>query len=449
MGALIVIGRGSVVGLLGVVLLGLALGAWRGGTVADGIADYQQLYDHKVVLQVTASEDAVYATGGQWTFVAGEVITESGEKLPGKLGIKGMGPMAIYQDDVLLVQGKLREGIGAYQGFMSYAQLEVIEHNPSWITELRRNFGAGMLSALPEPMASFAMGLLIGQRASLPEETKDHLKMVGLTHIIAVSGANLTIILEASRKLLGKSSKRLAYGFSLGLMLVFVFMTGGSASIVRAAYVSAFSMAAAYYGRRMRPLLIISMVAAITAFIDPVYIWADASWYLSFLAFFGVLMVSPLLQSRLPILFQRNILLAVALESICAEIMSLPYILYTFGELSFVGVLANMLVVIMIPLAMLLSLVAGLAGMFLFPICGWLAWPARYILTYMLDMAHVLADLPGIYREGVWLSLTGVVIIYGSIAGLVWLLSFKDRAKSAIITDNTAFEPQRILGRMS
>jgi len=65
--------------------------------------------------------------------------------------------------------------------------------------------------------------------------------MVGLTHIIAVLGYNLTIILRASKNLLASRSKRLSTILSLGLIIVFLLITGFSASIVRAAVVSALS----------------------------------------------------------------------------------------------------------------------------------------------------------------------------------------------------------------
>src|SRR5665213_3079382 len=109
-----------------------------------------------------------------------------------------------------------------------------------------------MQSALPEPLAPFAMGLLVGQRATLPDDIKQDLLMVGLTHIIAVSGYNLTIILHASRRLLAKRSKRLSTFLSFGLIAIFLLLAGTSASIVRAAIVSMLSIVTSYYGRTMK-----------------------------------------------------------------------------------------------------------------------------------------------------------------------------------------------------
>lgn len=430
-------GRRSTLGWAGLVLLGGALGLWRGAQLTVALQPYKKLEQGTVLLNVRAAEDGVYGTNGQLKFTANHIVDVwTGDQLPGQISVSGRGLNGVYQGDEIIVSGKLRPGIGSYQGFASYTQLELVAHHSSPILDLRRKFGAGMLSALPEPLGSFGMGLLIGARATLPDDVKDNLQRVGLTHIIAVSGANLTIMLEASRRLLGKSSKRLSYGLSAILMMLFVLMTGGSASIIRAAYVSGLSMLAAYYGRRVRPLLLITLVAAVTAFINPQYVWGDASWYLSFLAFFGVLMVSPLLQKRLPRAFSTNLILGIVLESLCAEIMSIPFVLFTFGQMSFVGLLANVLVVSVIPYAMLLSLIAGIAGTFLWPVAGWFSWPAKLLLMYMLDTAGLIARWSGGFANGIWLNVPGLVITYVVIAVMVGLLGFKDRQKSAIITDN-------------
>lgn len=432
---MLIAGRNRLVGLIGTVILGLTIGLAQGTIFRQSLAFYKPLEMQKITLQVTADEDAVYGKNSQLTFVAVDIINDgSGQKLPGKIELSGFGPAAVFQGDTVLASGKLYPGIGAYQGFMSYADLQVIQHHPTIIASLRRRFAAGMQTALPEPLASFAMGLLIGQRATLPDDVKQNLLMVGLTHIIAVSGYNLTIMLDASRKILGKQSKRLSTLLSLTLMILFVLLAGSSASIIRAAIVSSLSMAAAYYGRKTRPLLLIMLAAAITAWLNPLYIWGDTSWYLSFLAFYGVMLVSPLLQNRLPKIVHNSTVLAVGLESICAEIMSVPFILFTFGQMSFIGLPANMLVVTLVPLAMLLSLIAGLAGMLAFSIAGWLAWPAKLLLTYMLDTAHLLADVPHIFKENVWLSLRGLILLYIVIAVMTALLWLKDR-ESDTITD--------------
>jgi competence protein ComEC len=285
-------------------------------------------------------------------------------------------------------------------------------------------------------LAPFAMGLLVGQRATLPASAKQDLLMVGLTHIIAVSGYNLTIILHASQRLMGRRSKRISTLLSFSLIGVFLLLAGASASIVRAAIVSTLSIIASYYGRSFKPLNLLALAAVITAWANPFYVWSDLSWYLSFLAFYGVMVVSPLVQTRWPGRWHQTLVGGVALESVCAEMMSLPFILYVFGQMSFIGLPANVLVVTLVPLAMLLSAVAGLAGMLASGAAGWLAWPADLLLNYMLDIAHLMAHVPRIFVQNLSLPLPAMLGLYGMIILLTTMLWHKTKPlKSDIITD--------------
>lgn len=418
------------------VLFGLSLGCARGVVYVQKLAAYQPYYYRQVTLSVRATDDAVYGTHSQLSFDAGSVTLEDGSRLAGKIQLGGFGENAVFEGDEVTATGKLYPGYGAYQGRISFARLHVIMHHPSPVSSLRRRFTAGIQSALPEPLAPFAMGLLIGQRATLPADVKQNLLMVGLTHIIAVSGYNLTIILQAAQRLLAGRSKRLSTLLAFSLIGLFLLLAGASASIVRAAIVSTLSIIAGYYGRQFRPLNLIALAAAVTAWADPVYVWSDLSWYLSFLAFFGVIVVSPLIQARWPGRWHKSLAGSVALESVCAELMSLPFILHIFGQMSLIGLPANVLVVALVPLAMLLSTIAGLAGMFAGPIAGWLAWPGAMLLNYMLDVARLMAHIPHVFIQNRSLPLAAMLGLYGMILFVICLLWRKTKAhKADIITD--------------
>jgi competence protein ComEC len=441
---LIVFRKRTIVTLALVVVLGLGVGLWRGALFMQKLAAYEPYYDQKVTLTAQAMTDATYGKTGQLSFDANRIYLEDGTLLTGKIQLSGFGLNSVYQGDEVQASGTLRPGVGAYQGRISYAQMILVDHHPSLVAEIRRRFAAGMQSALPEPLAPFAMGLLIGQRATLPEDNKQELMMVGLTHIIAVSGYNLTIILQASKKVLGKASKRIATFLALALIAVFLLVTGGSASIVRAAIVSVLSIAAAYYGRTFKPVNLLMLAAVITVWANPVYIWSDISWYLSFLAFYGVMVVSPAVSQRVQPGRELPLVLAVALESLAAEAMTLPYVLHTFGQMSFVGLPANVLVVTMIPLAMLLGVIAGLGGMLIAPLAGWLAWPAKLLLTYMLDVAHILSSLPHIFVENIGFSFGQMLLCYAVVIAVSSSLRFKAKSENGTITDKKPITPRGI-----
>lgn len=423
-------------GLLSVLLFGLALGSWRGGIYMQKLAQYQQFFNRNITITATASQDAAYNKYHQLTFDAKDMtVAATGQKLAGKVSLGGFGLNAVFAGDEVQATGKLKPSLGLYQGRMSYAQLTLVAHHNTPVSELRRRFGAGVQSALPEPLASFGMGLLIGQRNTLPAEVSQALLMVGLTHIIAVSGYNLTILLRSADKVSGRRSKRLAALLSLALIGTFLLFAGTSASIVRAAIVSVLSVAAGYYGREFKPLVLILLAAAITGFASPFYVWSDSSWYLSFLAFYGVMILAPLLRSRWKQKWRDSVVLGIALESVCAEVTTLPFVLHTFGQMSFAGLIANVLVAALVPLAMLLTLVAGLAGMLVPAIAGWFAWPARIILTYMLDTATMLSRIPHVFAENIGLPWSGLVALYGLLVAVTVLMWFKRKPKNGTITD--------------
>jgi len=436
--------RHSLVTLVCCVLLCFGIGWWRGSVMGRQLHVYSELAKHTVVLTGTATDDGVYGKNYQTTFGVDHVHITSPYSVaaPGRITAAGFGVNAVYRGDIVQVTGSLWPTRGSSQASVSYASLQVLRRASSPIDTLRRKFAAGMQSALPEPVASFGMGLLIGQRSTLPADVAQSLLVVGLTHIIAVSGYNLTIIVEAARRLLGKRSKFQMMAMCLTLIIVFVLITGNSPSIVRASVISVLSLWAWYYGRTINALVLLLSAAAITVIANPLYLWGNVSWYLSFLAFFGVVVLGPLITWRVYRDKKPSLVMQVLLESICAEIMTLPYILYIFGQMSTVSLLANVLVVALVPLAMLLCVVAGIAGMLLPFLAGWFAWPARLLLTYMLDAANILSRIPHAFVEGVGFSFVQLLGWYGIVGIWILMVQYKKRHNYATITGKIGIQTE-------
>lgn len=426
----------NVLTLFLLALLFFGIGWWRGSAYMQKLAVHESLHFQKVTLVGRATEDAVYGQRYQLEFSLSsiEVVAPKRTHLIGNLTIRGFGEPAVYRGDVVQVSGSLYPTRGNNLASVSFAELEVLQRDGSWINELRRKFAAGMQSALPEPAASFGLGLLIGQRNTLPEDTSEQLRHVGLTHIIAVSGYNLTIIVMACRRLLAKRSKFQATFACLALIGIFLLITGSSPPIVRAAIISLLSIGAWYYGRNIKSLVLILLAAAVTVLANPIYLWGNVSWYLSFLAFFGVLVLAPLITRRFIGNKEPKVLVGILIESACASVMVLPYILFIFGEMSLVSLPANLLVIPFIPFAMVLGLAAGLSGMLVPALAGWLAWPAKWLMTYMLDIANLLSRIPHAFVENIGFPLLYMMASYAAIGFVCFVLWNKTR-RNATITE--------------
>jgi competence protein ComEC len=428
--------KGSWATLCCVFFCGFTVGWARGAVVMHDLALYENFFEQKVVVQGIAQSDGTYADNGQLLFDLGriEVIKPETARLKGLIKVQGFGETAVFRGDQVQVEGRLFATRGARQASISYAEITVPGHRLPFLERIRLGFNAGMQNALPEPLGSFGLGILIGQRATLPKTVNDQLSVVGLTHLIAVSGYNLTIIIRAARRILGKRSKYQSTLVSLLLIGAFLLFTGLSASIVRAAIVSSLSLFAWYYGRTIRPLLLLLLAATITALWSPLYLWSDIGWYLSFLAFYGVLIIAPLVTKRVYKAKSPNAMTALIIESVAAQVMAMPIILYIFGQVSAVGLIANVLLVPLIPLAMLFSLIAGIAGMTIPSLAGWVAWPARLLLTYILDAVTLLSRIPHALLQST-LRWPQMMFIYTVVILLSLVLWHKTKSKNGIIQE--------------
>jgi len=426
--------------LITLVLVGIfggMLGLMRGHTAWQGLHAYDDYYRKKIVVQGKALSDSTYGKFSQIEFELGSIkIIDGNAQKPmiGKLLINGFGAPMVYRGDIVQVEGKLLTIRGGRQGVIGFANMRVVGHNLPWYETARLRFMSGLESSLPEPIASFGLGILIGQKTGIPQATSDQLSRVGLTHLIAVSGYNLTILIQAARRLGGKRSKYQSTILSILLIGLFLLFSGLSASIVRAAIVSLLSLGAWYYGRAFRPTVLLLLSAVFTAGFYPVYLWSDIGWWLSFLAFFGVIVVGPMLTARVYKDKKPNAIVALLIESFSAQLMTIPIIMFIFGNVSLISLAANAMVVPLVPLAMLLTLVAGLGGMFMSSLAGWFAWPGRLLLTYMLDVIGLFSRVPKMYLH-ILIDASTMLYMYGLVLGILGLWWHKVAPHYAKITE--------------
>lgn len=364
------------------------LGWWRADAYFQLQSSVHQLYKRKVVATGVVMDDP---TVNQKGFLLFNLDVSSINSRP----IRGVISVRTYNQKLkrgykIQAASTFDTTLGNRLGQLVFANITIQSSQLSTLEQWRQRYFAGMRNALPEPSASFALGLLLGTRGLIPKDVQDMLTTVGLTHLIAVSGYNLTILINAARKPLRNVSKFLALVTPLWLIFVFMLLTGFSASIVRAAIVSSMSLLAAYYGRTYKPMVLIMLSAVITLAYNPAYLWSDAGWQLSFLAFYGILIIGPLLEQQFK---AQKMIPKLIIESMSAYIITLPLIMGLFGNISIIAPLANLLILPLVPLVMFLTFIAGLFGMAT-PFAPVLALPLKILLALMLATMNALASVP-------------------------------------------------------
>jgi competence protein ComEC len=285
------------------------------------------------------------------------------------------------------------------------------------------------------------MGIIAGQKTALPVIVAAAFIAASLTHIVVASGYNLTILVRFARRFFARISRLFALLGAGGLVFCFALVTGFSPSMTRASLVAGLSLLAWYYGRKFHPVVLLSIAAAVTVAINPFYLWGDAGWYMSFLSFVGVLILAPLLKSyfwgdkkefRKRRLFKKgeprektHALRQVVVETLSAQVMAAPIIALFLGQFSPYGILANVVVLPIVPLAMLLTFVAGLSA-FILPsfLAEIVAWPATQLLNYIIGVAKWTADLPGA-AQSVEMSVLSTVLTLVLLLALILFLRKK------------------------
>jgi len=235
--------------------------------------------------------------------------------------------------------------------------------------------------------ASLAKGLLLGGSGSFTDDFKEYLKRSGTTHLVAVSGYNVSIITIIIFQLLRQMiSKRFAVISSLIFLLLFCILTGGTASVLRASLMGFLYIFAKVIGRRSAMINSLFVAAFLMVLINPYLLW-DVGFKLSFAATFGLVFLGEplnrLLFGKLPDGFWKN-MGAILGETLSATIFTLPILLGTFGRISLVSPVANLLILPLVPLAMLLIFIALIASYMWLNLGLFISGFANILLTYFL-----------------------------------------------------------------
>ena len=254
--------------------------------------------------------------------------------------------------------------------------------------EVRDKFAESVFDTLGGKEAKLGLAYLVGMKDGLDKETQEMLRAVGLTHIVVASGTHLSIIVEFFKKRFGKISRFAGALYSLLFIVIFAALVGWTASITRAAIVSTLSIFGWYFGRKFGAWRIILYTMAITLLINPLFV-IDLGWLLSFASFSGIMILNPLLVQFFYGQKKESApgkIAEILLASVSANLMCIPILIYFFGSISTISLVANLLVLPTIPFAMGLTFLTGLVG-FLpsFFVFDWLKFLLTKITTILLD----------------------------------------------------------------
>lgn len=272
--------------------------------------------------------------------------------------------LKIERGDKLLLKGKLSAGFGVYVGSFYRPQILKLEKpDPGDLALSIRNwFAKRIMDQIPNSEAGLGLSYLLGIKTGLSKDLEENLRTAGLIHIVVTSGMHLGILVSLTRRVFGKISRFFETLLSIVFVIVFMGMVGFTASITRAGIMTILSLLAWYSGRKFSAWRIIVIVAAATLIVNPSYL-INLGWLLSFASYAGVMILGPKLSKFFYDKKQPHFIGSAIITSVAATLMTLPIILYYYGQISLLFVISNLIISPTLPYVMGLTFLSGiLAG---------------------------------------------------------------------------------------
>ncbi len=246
-----------------------------------------------------------------------------------------------------------------------------------------------------EPYASFVAGLLYGYRGGLGS-LNDLFAITGVTHIVAISGYNITIIATifiALCKAIYIPRKKAFWVVITGIIL-FVIFTGASASVVRAGIMGVLVLIARQGGRKSSIGNVLVLTAVLMTVHNPFVLMWDAGFQLSFLATMGLVYLSPVIEKYLIKLPNCVGIKESLISTLSAIIATLPLILSQFGRLSIVAPLVNILILWIIPWIMIVGAITVALSFVSLTVAHIFGFVGYIGMEYIIRVVRFFADIP-------------------------------------------------------
>jgi len=313
---------------------------------------------------------------------------------------------------------------------MAFPDIRLVSHGEGNVVvrtllALKSRFLDSVSRAIPQPHAALIGGLVVGAQESLGEDLLRDFRVVGIIHIIVLSGYNVTIVAEAIMRFFGFLSRKTRLFIGGITITLFAILVGGTATVVRASIMALIVVVARATGRTYDISRALLMAAFIMLLVSPKILAFDPSFQLSFLATLGLIYLAPIVEKGLGFISTKWQIREFATATIATQIFVLPLLLFLMGELSLVAIFVNVLVLAVVPITMFFGFLTGIVGIFASTLSLPFAYVSFVFLEYILRVVDFFAQLSfasiSVNAFPVWLA----IAVYALYAIVLWVFHTK------------------------
>lgn len=285
---------------------------------------------------------------------------------------------------------------------MSYPKVEIVSRgNGNKIQSIlflaKEKFLEKMNLAITGSESLLMGGLILGEKSSFDQALRQSFVNTGTIHIVALSGYNVTIVAEWIMKLFAHIPyvpKNFGIGIGIFTIILFIIMTGGSSTAIRAGIMATLALIARATGRNYDVARALILAGVSMIILNPFLLVYDVSFQLSFIATVAVIFLAPRIEKYfmwVPARFQLRDIVSV---TSAAYVFVFPFILYKMGNLSLVALPANVLILPFIPFTMMLGFITGFVGLIYYVFAIPFGYISYLFLHYELGVISFFSNLP-------------------------------------------------------
>ncbi|MCX6765078.1 MAG: ComEC/Rec2 family competence protein [Candidatus Nealsonbacteria bacterium] len=403
--------------LIGLCIICIGTGIWRADYVIFknknndfikyGLLDKTTDLEATVISEPQSSEKSL-------RLVAGD-IRINGKSIGGKIAVTTFKYPEFKFNDIIKISGKLEVPVILdnfdYQKYlekdnifatMSFPKVELIGHKKAGISIIYEgilSFKSKLRESIQKnfspPQSSTLEGMILGDNNALSSDFKSKLNITGLRHIIAISGTHVVIlssILMSFFIAIGLWRGQ-AFYLSIFFIIIYVVLSGNPASGVRSLIMGVIFMYGQKIGRKSISARTIVIAGTLMLLINPLLLFYDVGFQLSFLACFGMIYLSPIFLNLFKLFLKEKFinLQSMVSTTLAAQAFTLPIMVYNFGNISFISIITNILALPVVYPLMVFGFISTFAGVF-FDLVSWVfVLPAWFFLTYFIKIIEVFS----------------------------------------------------------
>ncbi|HUL98098.1 MAG TPA: ComEC/Rec2 family competence protein [Mycobacterium sp.] len=403
--------------VLGAAVIGAGFG-WAAAVRVSALEHHPlvALYGRSTVVTVTASEQPRPVRGGGRVVFRGALRRIGGDDASGRVTVFAPAPgfaeltpgrPASFRAVVARpTRRDLSVAVLSASGAPTFGEASPVQRAAE---SVRRRFADAARSQLPADQAAALPALVLGDTSTLPPETVAAFRSAGLTHLTAVSGANVTIVCGAVLLTARLVGPRVAVALATLALVGFVIVVQPSASVLRAAVMGAIGLLGVLTHRRRHAMPALSATVIALMIVAP-EMSVDLGFALSVSATAALIVIAPVWSRGLVARGWPKPVADAVCVATAAQLVTAPLIAAISGRVTVVSIAANVAVTAVIPPIT----VAGTAAAALAPL-----WPGgahlliRFTgpeLWWLLNTARWGGGIPGATVE-VPSRLSGVVLV--------------------------------------